>query len=46
MWWYWLIFPPKQQPELLQNEADTLLVPPFLPQLKLTVGDIFSWLKF
>ena len=41
-----LIFPPKQQPELLQNEADTLLVPPFLPQLKLTVGDIFNWLKF
>lgn len=40
-----LIFPPKQQPELLQNEADRLIVPEFFPQLKLTVGDLFNWLK-
>ncbi len=40
-----LIFQPKQQPEFLENPADNLLIPEFLPDLKLTVGDVFNWLK-
>ena len=41
-----LIFPPNQQPVLLQNEAEMLIVPQFLPQLQLTVGDLLGWLQF
>lgn len=40
-----LIYPQGQQPELLERESDLLSVPDFLPNLKLTVGEIFSWLK-
>ncbi|MBD2774148.1 Uma2 family endonuclease [Iningainema tapete] len=39
-----LVYPPKQQPQLLQKEADVLLVPD-LVALQLTVGDLFAWLK-
>lgn len=39
-----LVYPPKQQPQLLQKETDMLLVPDLVP-LQLTVGDLFAWLK-
>jgi len=40
-----LIYPPKQQPELLDSENEILPVPTLVADLQLTVGDIFSWLK-
>ncbi|PSB02635.1 Uma2 family endonuclease [Merismopedia glauca] len=40
-----LIFPPKQQPELMQESEDILPIPHFITNLHLTVGDLFSWLK-
>jgi Uma2 family endonuclease len=40
-----LIYPQGQQPELLELESEPLPVPDFLPELQLTVGDIFGWLK-
>ncbi|WP_107669720.1 Uma2 family endonuclease [Cyanothece sp. BG0011] len=40
-----LVFLSQQQPLLLQEPEDSLPVPDFLSELKLTVGDIFSWLK-
>lgn len=39
-----LVYPPGQQPELLQESADKLPVPD-LVALQLTVGDLFGWLK-
>ena len=39
-----LVFPPGQQPELLQGIDDILPVPDFI-KLRLTVGDIFNWLR-
>ena len=40
-----LIYPSAQQPELLQEEQDSLPVPNLVTNLRLTVGDIFNWLK-
>jgi Uma2 family endonuclease len=40
-----LVFPPGQQPELLQESSDSLPVPDLVSQLHLTVGDVFGWLK-
>ncbi|MEA5536476.1 Uma2 family endonuclease [Crocosphaera sp. XPORK-15E] len=40
-----LVFLPQQQPLFLENSKDNLPVPEFLAELKLTVGDIFNWLK-
>ncbi|GBF83688.1 Uma2 family endonuclease [Aphanothece sacrum] len=40
-----LVFYPQQQPLLLETSEDILPVPEFLPELKLTVGDVFNWLK-
>jgi Uma2 family endonuclease len=40
-----LIFPQGKQPQLLELDSDWLPVPDFLPELKLTVGELFGWLK-
>ncbi len=40
-----LVYPPKQQPELLEQPDDALPVPTFASKLRLTVGQMFSWLK-
>ncbi|MEH2418136.1 Uma2 family endonuclease [Nostoc sp.] len=40
-----LVYPPKQQPELLQEEQETLAVPDLVSNLQLTVGQLFGWLK-
>jgi Uma2 family endonuclease len=40
-----LIFLQGKQPQLLELDNDLLPVPDFLPDLKLTVGELFSWLK-
>jgi Uma2 family endonuclease len=40
-----LIFPPGQQPELLEAEQDVLPVPTLASTLQLTIGDVFGWLK-
>ncbi|WP_414618708.1 Uma2 family endonuclease [Calothrix sp. CCY 0018] len=40
-----LVFPLGQQPELLREVDDLLPVPDFIKELRLTVGDIFNWLK-
>lgn len=40
-----LIYPQGKQPQLLELDSDVLPVPDFLPDLRLTVGDIFGWLK-
>ncbi len=40
-----IIYPSGQQPEFLQEEHELLPVPTLVANLKLTVGDIFSWLK-
>ena len=40
-----LIYPQGKQPELLEVESDLLPVPDFLPDLRLTVGELFGWLK-
>jgi Uma2 family endonuclease len=39
-----LVFPPGQQPRLLDKEDDVLPVPEFVA-LPLTLGDLFGWLK-
>ena len=39
-----LIYPPGQQPELLQEPAEVLPVPD-LVSLRLTIGELFRWLK-
>ncbi len=41
-----LIYPPKQQPQLLQKETDSLPVPALVSDLHLTVGDLFGWLQY
>lgn len=38
-----LVYPPKQQPELLTQ--DDVLTVPELVKLQLTVADLFSWLR-
>jgi len=40
-----LVYPPKQQPELLQEEQEILPVPNLIGELQLTVGQLFGWLK-
>jgi Uma2 family endonuclease len=40
-----LVYPPKQQPELLQAEQEILPVPDLVNNLQLTVGQLFAWLK-
>jgi Uma2 family endonuclease len=40
-----LIYPPGQQPEFLQDEQKILPVSTSFAHLKLTVGDVFSWLR-
>ncbi len=39
-----LVFPPGEQPRLLDKEDELLPVPDFV-ELRLTVGDLFGWLK-
>jgi Uma2 family endonuclease len=40
-----LVYLQGKQPELLELESDLLPVPDFLPELRLTVGELFGWLK-
>jgi Uma2 family endonuclease len=40
-----LVYPPKQQPELLQAEDEILPVPDLVNNLQLTVGQLFGWLQ-
>ena len=40
-----LIYPPQQQPKLLQEETAILPSPELVKDLQLTVGDLFGWLK-
>jgi Uma2 family endonuclease len=40
-----LAYPPGQQPELLQEASDVLPVPDLSTKLRLTVGDVFGWLR-
>lgn len=40
-----LVYPPGQQPELLQEPTDVLPVPDLVADLHVTVGDLFGWLK-
>jgi len=40
-----LVYPPKQQPELLQEEQEVLPVPDLVSGFQLTVGQLFGWLK-
>ncbi|MDM9581922.1 MULTISPECIES: Uma2 family endonuclease [unclassified Nostoc] len=40
-----LVYPPKQQPELLQEEQEILPVPDLVSDFQLTVGQLFGWLK-
>ncbi len=40
-----LVFPPAQQPELLQEPEEVLPVPELVADLRLTVGDLFGWLR-
>ncbi|MBD2097918.1 Uma2 family endonuclease [Trichocoleus sp. FACHB-591] len=40
-----LVYPPGQQPELLQDSQDLLLTPNWIADLHLTIEDLFGWLK-
>ncbi|RCJ36976.1 hypothetical protein A6770_15240 [Nostoc minutum NIES-26] len=40
-----LVYPPKQQPELLEEEQEILPVPNLVSGLQLSVGQLFEWLK-
>ncbi|MEG4106512.1 Uma2 family endonuclease [Microcoleus sp. S13_C5] len=40
-----LIYPPGQQPEILAKPEELLPVPDWAAELRLTVGDLFGWLK-
>ncbi|MEH1844249.1 MAG: Uma2 family endonuclease [Nostoc sp.] len=40
-----LVYPPKQQPELLQESQEILPIPDLVSDLQLTVGQLFGWLK-
>ncbi|APB32374.1 Uncharacterized protein conserved in cyanobacteria [Gloeomargarita lithophora Alchichica-D10] len=39
-----LVYPPKQQPEVLDDSEQKLPVPPFAHELNLSVGLVFAWL--
>jgi Uma2 family endonuclease len=40
-----LVYPPGQQPELLEQPEDILPVPDLVKDFHLTVGDLFGWLR-
>jgi Uma2 family endonuclease len=40
-----LVYPPGQQPELLEQPEDILPVPDLVKDFRLTVDDLFGWLK-
>ncbi len=40
-----LIYPAGQQPEFLQESCESLPVPNLVTDLKVTIGNIFNWLK-
>lgn len=40
-----LVYPLNKQPELLQSESSILPVPDIFNNFKLTVGELFDWLK-
>ncbi len=40
-----LVYPPQQQPQLLEEETAILPTPELVKDLQLKVGDIFAWLK-
>ena len=40
-----LIYPPRQQPELLQEKTQILPVPELIADLQLTVDELFGWLN-
>ncbi|GET40103.1 Uma2 family endonuclease [Microseira wollei] len=40
-----LVYPPGQQPELFEEGTDLLPVPNLVANLRLTVGDVFGWLR-
>ncbi|KYC38574.1 hypothetical protein WA1_35910 [Scytonema hofmannii PCC 7110] len=40
-----LVYPPGQQPELLEQPEDVLPVPDLVKDFRLTVGDLFGWLR-
>lgn len=40
-----LIYPPRQQPELLQENTQVLPVPDLVADLRLTVDELFGWLR-
>jgi Uma2 family endonuclease len=39
------VFTPKQQPEVFEEPEELLSVPTFAAELRLTVGDLFGWLR-
>ncbi|MBP0019074.1 MAG: Uma2 family endonuclease [Cyanobacteria bacterium SBLK] len=40
-----LVYPPQQQPQLLDEENAILPVPDLVEELRLAVGDVFGWLR-
>lgn len=40
-----LVYPADKQPEFLEKAEEVLIVPDLLAELRLTVGDLFGWLK-
>lgn len=40
-----LTYAPQQQPEIFENAIDSLPVPTFAQTVRLTIGEIFGWLK-
>lgn len=40
-----LVYPPGQQPQLFQEAGDVLPIPDLVSELRLTVGDLFGWLR-
>ena len=40
-----LVYPPQQQPKLLEKETAILSSPVLVKDLSLTVGDLFGWLN-
>jgi Uma2 family endonuclease len=39
------VYPSGQQPEFFQEPGQLLPIPDFLPELQITVGDLFGWIK-
>ena len=40
-----IVYPPRQQPQLLQESTQVLLVPDLVADLRLTVDELFGWLR-